>query len=295
MTASPAARHPLRGIALLLLAQLLFVTLDATGKHLSASLPVPLLVWARYGVHLLLMLLFVAPAMRARLVKTERLPLQLLRAATLLVTSLLFLSALRHLPLAEGTAISFIMPFIVTVLSVPMLGERVTGKRWLAVIVGFAGMLLVTRPGTELSGSGVALALAAALCFSFFQIMTSKLAATDNSLTTLFYTALVGTVMMSAMLPWFWIEREITAPQLALIVSMGLSGGIGHFLLIRAYHHAPASTLTPFIYTQLIWATLLGWLVFGQFPDAWSLSGIAVIAASGLWMVLGERRRVRPS
>lgn len=289
MTSSPAAQHPLRGILLLLLAQMLFATLDATGKHLSASLPVPLLVWARYGVHLLLMLLFVAPAMRARLVKTDRLPLQLLRAASLLVTSLLFLSALRFLPLAEGTAISFIMPFIVTALSVPLLGERVAGKRWLAVAIGFTGMLLVTRPGTELSTTGIALALAAALCFSFYQIMTRKLAATDHSLTTLFYTALVGTVMMSAMLPWFWIEHEITALQLVLIVSMGLSGGIGHFLLIRAFHHAQASTLTPFIYTQLIWATLLGWLVFGQFPDAWSLAGMAVIAASGLWMVLRVR------
>lgn len=291
MGKAAAAQHPLRGITLLLLAQMLFATLDATGKHLSASLPVPLLVWARYGVHLLLMLIFVAPAMRARLAQTQRLPLQLLRAATLTATSLLFLSALRHLPLAEGTAISFVMPFIVTALSVPLLGERVPGKRWLAVAVGFAGMLLVTRPGTGLSTSGIALALAAALCYSFYQIMTRKLAATDHSLTTLFYTALVGTVVMTLTLPWFWVERELTAAQLALVVSMGLSGGIGHFLLIRAFHHAQASTLTPFIYAQLIWATLLGWLAFGQFPDAASLVGMAVIAASGLWMALGERRR----
>jgi drug/metabolite transporter (DMT)-like permease len=286
---TPAAQQPLRGIVLLMLSLMLFATLDATGKHLSATLPVPLLVWARYGVHLLLMLLFVAPTMRARLVKTRRLRLQLLRAALLLATSLFALSALRHLPLAEGTAITFIVPFLVTALSVPLLGEKVGAGKWLAVAIGFAGMLLIVRPGTEIEGAGIALAWAAALCYAFYQIMTRKLAATDNSFTTLFYTALVGTAVMTATLPWFWVEREITDTQLALMLSMGLSGGIGHFLLIRAFHHAQASTLTPFTYVQLIWATLLGWLVFGQFPDQWSLAGMAVIAASGLWMALRVR------
>lgn len=291
MGSATSAQHPLRGILLLMASVMLFATFDAAGKYLASSgLPIPLLVWARYSVHLLLMLLFVAPSMRTRLLHTRRLSLQIARAATLIATSLLFLSALARMPLAEVTAISFVAPFLVTALSAPLLGERVAGRRWIAVGVGFGGMLLITRPGTDLSGSGVALALAGAFCLAFYQVMTRKLSATDNSLTTLFYTALLGTLVMSTTLPWFWVGHEVTAWQLALMAYTGLCGGIGHFLLIRAFHHAPASTLSPFTYTQLVWAALLGWGVFGQFPDARSLTGMAVIAAGGLWMALAERR-----
>ncbi len=290
MTGQALAQHPLRGILLFMLALMLFALLDATSKHLTASFAVPLLVWARYTLHFLIMLIFVAPSLRLQLVRTDNLALQVVRALALVGTTGFAMMAFRSMPLAEATAVLFLSPLLVTLLAGPFLGERIGAGRWAAVIVGFAGVLLIARPGGALNLAGILWALAGAACYAVYQLLTRRLSHAEHPLTLLFYTALVGTAVMSLALPWFWFEFSPSPLQWLQIASLGFYGGVGHFILIRAFRLAPASTLTPFGYTQLIWAGLLGWLVFGHIPDTMTAAGMAVIAASGLWLALGERR-----
>lgn len=290
MNLTPPAQHPLRGILLFMLAVMLFAMLDATAKHLSASFAVPLLVWARYALHFLVMLVFLAPSMRLRLVKTDHLTLQVVRALALMATTGCIMVAFRTMPLAEATAVVFLAPILVALLAGPFLGERIGPGRWVAVIVGFSGVLLIARPGGALNPTGIAWALAAAASYAAYQLLTRHLSHVEQPLTLLFYTALVGTGATSLALPWFWTETSPSPLQWLQIASLGVYGGVGHFLLIRAFRLAPASTLSPFSYVQLIWAALLGWLVFGHIPDTLSAAGMAIIAASGLALALGERR-----
>lgn len=286
--------HPLRGIALLLAALLLFSLLDATSKHLSQTFSVPFLVWARYTLHCLLMVVVLAPSMRLRLVATGRPGIQVVRALMLLGVTGCAMAAFRLMPLAETTAMIFLAPLIVSLLAGPWLGERVGWQRWLAVLAGFAGVLLIARPGGAVTATGLAFALAGALCYSVYQLQTRQLSSTENTWTMLFYTALVGTVVMSFAAPLYWDGTVPTPMEALLIASLGLYGGTGHYLLTRAFTHAPASMLSPFIYAQLIWAVLLGWLVFDHLPDAFSLVGMAIISASGLMLFLIERRKPAP-
>ncbi|MCM8598307.1 MAG: DMT family transporter [Candidatus Accumulibacter sp.] len=280
---------PLRGVLLCLTALLLFSLLDATAKHLSVFLAVPLLVWARYLVHLLIMLATIAPSLGRELVVTRRPWLMSLRGLTLAGVTLLGQLALRVLPLAEATALFFVAPLLVALLAGPLLGERVRRRAWLATFAGFAGVLLIARPGNALTGPGVAYALAAALCYAAYQILTRKLVASESPLRLLFYTALIGTLVLSPAVPISWDGRLPTLGQGLQIVSLGVYGGLGHFLLIRAFRETPASLLSPLLYVQLVWATLLGWLVFDQLPDLVATVGMAVIAASGLSLALRRR------
>ncbi len=283
-------QHALRGTLLFLAALFLFAALDATAKYLSAFFAVPLLVWARYLVHFLIMLLAMAPGMGRAIVVTRRPWLMSLRALTLVGVTLLGQLALKTLPLAETTALIFVTPLLVAVLAGPLLGEQVRLRTWLATLAGFAGVLLIARPGGALVGPGVAYALGAALCYAVYQILTRQLAATEHPTRLLFYTALVGTLAMSLVLPAYWDGQLPTPAQGLLIVSLGLYGGIGHFLLIRAFREAPASTLSPLLYIQLIWATLLGWSVFEQLPDSLAIVGMLIIGASGLSLAIRPRR-----
>ncbi len=283
-------QHPLRGILLILSALFFFAALDATSKHLAQKFAVPLLVWARYTLHCVLMVIFLAPSMRLRLVATQRPLIQVTRALMLVGTTGFLMAALRLMPLAETTAILFVTPLLVALLAGPWLGEKIGVQRWLAVIAGFAGTLLIARPGGALNGPGILLALTGAVCYSVYQIQTRQLSSTENTFTMLFYTALVGTVVMTLGLPWFWDGPRPDGLEMLLIASLGIYGGTGHYLLTRAFRHAPASTLSPFMYAQLIWATLLGWQVFDHLPDGWSILGMTVIAGSGLAVALAERR-----
>ena len=292
---TPTAQHPLRGILLFMLSLMLFALLDATAKNLTATFAVPLLVWARYTLHFVIMLVFVAPSMRSQLVRTDNLGLQVLRALALVGTTGFAMLAFRTMPLAEATAVLFLAPLLVTLLAGPFLGERVDASRWAVVFIGFAGVLLIARPGGALNPEGVVWALGGAVCYALYQVLTRRLSHAEHPLTLLFYTALVGTAVMSLTLPWFWFEFAPSPLQWLKIASLGFYGGVGHFILIRAFRLAPASVLTPFGYTQLVWAALLGWLVFGHVPDTLSASGMGLIAACGLWLALGERRgRRRP-
>jgi drug/metabolite transporter (DMT)-like permease len=291
-------QRPLKGVALMLAALLCFALLDATSKHLSQTFNVPLLVWARYTVHCLLMLVFLGPSQGTRLVATSRPVAQIVRALLLVGVTGFAMAAFRVMPLAETTALLFVTPLIVALLAGPFLGERVGKARWLAALVGFAGTLLIARPGGALALEGILYTTIAAICYSVYQIQTRKMAATERPLTMVFYTALVGMMAMSLALPWIWTGPAPDLLQTVMICSLAIYGGTGHFLLTHAFRHAPASTLAPFLYGQLIWAALLGWLVYDQWPDALSVAGMAVIVASGIAVALVERagaRRIDPN
>ncbi|WP_249115644.1 DMT family transporter [Azoarcus sp. L1K30] len=279
-----------RSIGLLLGALFLFVLLDSTAKHLAQTYPVPMLVWARYTVHFLLMVVFLAPSMRMRLISTTRPARQIIRAVCLLGTTCFGMAALSRMPLAETTAIVFAAPLIVTLLARPLLGEHIGGMRWIAALIGFVGVLLIARPGSGLVPSGIALALGGAMSYALYQILTRQLSTTENPVAMLFYTALIGTLAMTLLLPWIWGGPMPGLRDALLIASLGIYGGTGHFLLIRAFASAPASVLSPILYVQLIWAMLVGWALFGHFPDEMALIGILTIGAAGVIIAIDSRR-----
>jgi drug/metabolite transporter (DMT)-like permease len=277
----------------MLLAVLCFALLDTVGKHLAQTYPVPLLAWARYAVHLVAMAVVLGPSMRGRLLKSRRPLLQCARGLMLSGTTIFALAAFQLMPLAETTALIFLTPLIVSLAAGPLLGEKITVTRWIGLLVGFLGVLLIAHPGTssrDIDTSGVAFAIAAALCYSVYQIQTRQLAPSENNVAMQFFTAMTGTLVMSMALPWFWRGPQPDIAGIAMFCSLGLLGGTGHFLLTRAFRFAAASVLSPFIYAQLAWATLLGWLVFDHVPDLQSLIGIAVIAVSGVAIALTQRR-----
>ncbi len=287
-TAASAASR--RGILWMLLTTVLFVTMDAVAKHLAQSYPVPQVVWARYVFHVLLLALFLGRRL-PRAMQTGRLGLQLLRSVFLLGATGLFFSALSFIPLADASAIMFVAPIVVTALSLPLLGERVGPRRWASIVIGFAGALVIIRPGGEAMHWAAFLALGAAGCYALYQVTTRMLARSDAALTTLAYSALIGAVAASTAVPFFWHTPDL-AGWLAM-VAMGLIGGVGHFALIKAFEATPAATVTPFGYAALIWATLYGFFVFGDLPDLWTVLGALIIAGSGLYIF--HREQVRGS
>ena len=295
LPAAPAApaHVPLSAVALVCGATLCFVLLDTLFKHLSQHLPIPLLVWARWTVQALAVALWLGPQVGLRgLVRTRKLTAQLFRGAVLIGSSLCFVSALKVMPLAEVTALNYTTPVLVTVLAVVLLDERMTRMRVAFVIAGLVGMLLVVRPGGELF-QGVALfALGSAWFYAMYQITTRKLADEDWR-ALLFYPALVGAVSMTLLLPFLDWRSPVTWQDGAMIVAGGLLGSLGHYLFQRAFQHAPASAITPYTYVQLVWSTIVGWIVFASFPDAWALTGMAIITGSGLLIALHEQRKSR--
>jgi drug/metabolite transporter (DMT)-like permease len=293
MTAAHAQDHPhtLRGILLVMSAVFMFSSMDTIAKYVLRSYPLPPLIWARYAVHLVFMLLLLAPRMGWDLVRTAHPWLQILRGMLLVVSTAFFYLSLTFLPLAEAAAISFVGPVLVTALSGPLLGERITLRQWLAVSLGFIGVLIIIRPGGGLLTPTAVFPLCTALAFSLYQIVTRKIVGRENPLTTLFYTALVGAAVTSFSLPFAW--QTPTLLQVPLIVAIGLLGGFGHFLLIRAVTQASPSALAPFVYVQLIWSTGLAFIAFGEFPNSGSLLGMLVIVSAGLLAIDWRRMRRR--
>jgi len=282
--------HKLHGAILFLTAIFLFAVLDATAKHLTAYFAVPLIVWARYVVHLFIMLVGVAPRMGRSIVVTQRPWLMTLRGAMLTSATLLVFLAFRALPLAETTALLYLSPLLVALLAGPLLGEKVGLASWLATFAGFAGVLLIARPGGAMTGGGVAYALGGALCYALYQVLTRKLSASEPAMRQLFYTALVGTFATSLALPLYWTGVLPTPVQALFILSLGCYGGLGHYLLIRSFQETPASKLSPLLYVQMIWAVLLGWIVFGQLPDLPAALGMLIIGVSSLSLALRRAR-----
>lgn len=283
--------HPLRrALPLFLLAGICLSSLDATGKYLVRDHALFLVVWARYAGQMLVVTPFAWRRAGPGFWRARHPALQLLRSMFLLVATICFFAALRYLPLAEGSAITFLAPIFVVVLSGPLLGERPTRERWVAVVAGFIGILILARPGSAVFHPAALLFVVAALGNALYLLMTRKLA-DESAYTTLFYSALAGTVGLSLALPW---QLDGTTPTLhdgAIFLLLGLFAGLGHWFVISAYLLAPASMLTPFTYLQMIWATLYGFVIFAQLPDRWSALGMTIIVASGLWLALQERWR----
>jgi drug/metabolite transporter (DMT)-like permease len=293
---SPAPSRTLHAIGLMLVAVFCFATLDAISKHLAQIFAVPLLAWARYAVHLVIMLAVLGPSMRGGLLRTTRPLAQVVRSLMLVGTTVFFMAAFRIMPLAETTALSFVAPLLVAFAAGPLLQEKIGAARWAAILSGFAGVLLIAHIGagsSEIPVAGLGFALAGAVCYAVYQLQTRQLSPSENTLTMLFYTALCGTLALTLPLPWVWGGPRPDTGEVVMIAALGVLGGTGHLLLTRAFRYAPASLLSPFSYAQLLWATLLGWLAFDQVPDTRSLIGIACIFAGGLGLVLGERRRSR--
>ncbi len=281
--------QPLRGILLVLLATFLFAGHDALSKFLGGLYPVVMVVWARYLVHTLLMAGIFLPQAGLRVLRTRCPLLQVLRALSLLSTSLLFTAGLQYIPLAEATAVNFLAPVLVTALSVPLLKEKVTLGQWLAVVMGFVGVLVVVHPGGELFTPAILLPFGSALGFCFYQLLTRKVAAHDSPTTSNFFAGLCNTLAMSALVPFFWQVPSLDHGLLML--ALGGAGMTAHLLLTQAFRIAAPALLAPFGYCQIVFAGLLGFLIFSHTPDATSLAGIAIICLSGLgaaWMQRGR-------
>ncbi len=274
--------HTFRGMLMILGAAVMFATLDATSKYLTRFYPVTTVVWARYLFHMLLVVIVLGPRFGLGLVRTSRPGAQLLRGLLLAGATLLFVGALKFLPLAETSAIFFLTPLLVTVMAVVVLKEKVELARWIAVITGFIGVLIIIRPGSGIFSWAALLPLCTAACFASYQILTRRLSGLESPYTSIFYSGLVGMLLLSLTLPYGWSPPQ-SGWHLALFAMIGIRAGLGHLALIKAYELAPASRLAPISYSQLLWATVAGYVVFGDFPDRWSLVGIAVLMASGIY------------
>lgn len=281
--------RPGLGIALILAAGLLLSSQDALAKTLTLSYPLLLVVCLRYLAQNLLMLVVFAPRMGLDLVRTRRPLLQLARGLSLVGVTLLFYAGLRHIPLGEATAVIFLAPLVVVVLSVLWLKETVSRGVWLAVGGGLLGVLLIVRPGGALFTPASLLPLGAAFCFGLYQLLTRRLSATDAPATSNFLTALVGTLGAGLLLPWTW---QMPAPMdVLLMAALGGLAMTGHMLLTHAYRYGSAASLAPFTYGQILIATLIGALVFDHLPDAWAVLGMAVIMLSGAALAWSQNRK----
>ncbi len=290
---SPSVQNaPLKGIALMIVAVGLFTLMDTIAKYLARSYPVAGIVWARYAANLLLLSALLAARGELKFMRTRRPGVQVLRGALLAAATFLYFTSLTVLPMAEAAAIAFVLPLFVTVLAVPMLGERLDAPRMVAIVIGLAGALLVVRPGTAIFTPYAVLPVLMALANALYQILTRKIAGVEPPLTSLFYGALVGAVAFSFAAPFAWVTPSGWW-HWTLIAVIGALATAGHFILIRAFDYAPATLLAPFVYTGLVWSMGLGLAVFGDFPDAWALVGMGVIVASGLALAARQRLAVK--
>ena len=292
LASARAAPSALAGILFLVVAVACFAVLDTTVKYIGATVSVVVSVWFRYAFQALATSAIMLPRNSRQLLRTAHPRFQFLRGLLLTGISALAFLSLQHMAVGAFTAIVMTVPLVVTLLAAVFLKERVSALRWLLVVGGFVGTLLIVRPGGAVLGWASLLPLGLVLMYAWFQILTSQMARTENPLTMHFYTGWVGALLSSLALPLFWSVLP-DAKTLALLSLIGLMGTVGHFLLILAFARAPASTLTPFLYTQIGFAMLGGWLVFGHVPGSWELGGIALIVlcgASASWITAREKR-----
>lgn len=278
----------LRGAALICLAVIAFVIMKGLVRYLGgAGYPVPEIVWARYAFHLVFIMAFFPRRVSTLLVSTRK-GMQILRSVLMLGATVCMFFALSVMPLADAVAIGFITPLLVVGLSVAILEERVGVRRWSAVTTGFVGMLIIIRPGAGTMQWAALLPVAMAVFYAFYLIVTRLIRESADPLNALFYTALVGALAASLVLPFHW--RTPTPVDGLLMAGTGFFGAIGHYAVIKAYEIVEVSAVAPFSYTELIWATLVGFLAFGDFPDAWTFAGAAIIIGAGLYVIHRERR-----
>ncbi len=281
------ANQTARGIAFMCLAVSLFPFLNASVKMLGVDYAIQQIIWVRYLGHFVLMLLIFLPFHGLKLFRTKNLTAQLIRSLLLLGSTSCYFLALTYLPLTTAAAISFTSPFIVTAMSVPFLGERVGPRRWAAVAIGFVGALIIIRPGGDSFHGAELLVVANAVFYSLYQIMTRRLAGQDNPVTTITYTAIFGAILTSLVGPIYWVTPVVKIDWV-MLAATGLIGGLGHFFVVKAFQFAEASVISPFAYGQLVGAVVLGFFIFGEFPDPWTWVGSAIIIACGAYITYRE-------
>ncbi|WQH00364.1 DMT family transporter [Rhodopseudomonas palustris] len=286
------ADHPLRGIALIVASTVFLACSDTMAKYLGRTLPPIEIGWIRFLVFLLIMLPVMLSSSASPL-RSARPKLQVLRALALVASSVLFITGLQFLPIAEASATSFVAPLFVTALSIVLLGEAIGVRRWAATAVGLIGVLIVIRPGSAAFNAAVMFPILSALSWALTLILTRMISGADRAVVTMTFSAVVGFVALSAMVPFVWVTPSWHDILIGVLV--GLASTMGQWIVVLAYRYADASVLAPFTYSQLVWVTFLGFGMFGEIPDLWTFVGAAVIIASGLYTAHRERlRRKQP-
>jgi drug/metabolite transporter (DMT)-like permease len=290
--AAPArADRPFRGIALILASTVFLGASDVTAKYLSATLPSIEIAWIRFLVFSLIMVPAMLPGSPLFALRTGRPGLQVMRGIVLLSSSLFFISGLRFLPIAEASATGFVAPLFVTALSIVFLRESVGVRRWLATAVGLIGVLIILRPGSSAFHPAAFFPIVSALAWACTLIMTRMLSGREHAITTMAYSSIVGVCVISALVPFVWVAP--TWHDILFGIFIGVASTAGQWIVVLAFRYADASVLAPFSYTQLLWVSILGFVIFGEVPDVWTVTGAAFIVASGLYTA--HRERVRRS
>lgn len=267
----------------------LFACLDTTAKYLNTEMDSLQIAWARYTSAFVLTLLVSNPIRQPALLKSGSFKLQLVRSLLLVSSTALNFLALRYMQLDEVLSIIFTFPFIVAIASGPMLGEWIGWRRWTAICAGFGGVLLITRPGLTGFNPAALFSLLATICYGLYAVITRIVSRTDSNQTSLFYANFIGALVMLPVIPFVW-QTPTSWVVVLMMMGTGVLGSLGHFCLISGHKLAPASVLSPFIYTQLIWVVILGFLVFDHVPNTWTMAGAAIVIGSGLYLLYRERR-----
>jgi len=290
MTEAPAT-SALKGVLFVSAAVFLFATGDTTSKVLLAIWNIPLILALRFGLNAVILLAVLGPRHGTALFRYRRPGLVVLRGAVLALSSLTFCLALQRMPVGETVAINYLAPFLVLVIAIPLLGERAGRWGWIATVLGFAGVLLIVRPGSGLNPAGVGFAMLTALGTAGYHLLTRLLARTETTVALLVSTALIGAVSYGATLPWSWYGPRPDLHHILLLLALTLASTVGHYLLTAGYREASASVLAPVNYLHIVWATLLGWAVFAHVPDGVTLAGMGLVLASGGLVALRSARR----
>jgi drug/metabolite transporter (DMT)-like permease len=282
----------LQGIGLVVLALACFATLDTTTRHISTSISLLVALWFRYAIQAVITTVVVWPGRGRRVLLTRHPKFQLARGLLLFACSILAFYSLKYMPVGEFTAIALLAPLVITVFAAWKLKEKIRPLRWTLLVGGFMGTLVIIRPGTHHFDWTVILPLMLVLTNSAFQLLTSQMTKTEDPITMHFYTGWIGTILASFVLPFVWEMPADWTVWLQLLI-MGVLASIGHFLLILAYGRAPAATLTPYMYAQIAFGVVGGWVVFHHLPDEWTFMGMGLIAlcgALGAWLTVHENR-----
>lgn len=287
----PAA-NVLLGIVFMCTAASLFPVMNGIVKLLGDRYESHQIVWARTLGHLLFVLILFMPRRGFAIFRSAQLGTQIGRSVLLLMSTSLFFFAVHFVPLAKAASISFAAPFLVALMAAALLGERISWPRLAAVIVGFAGVLVVIRPGSEVFQWAAVMILGSAFCYALYQVFTRKVAGHDTPETSVVYSALVGTAIMSLVVPFHWKTPE-SLNDIALLASLGVFGGLGHYCVAKAMMYAPANIVSPFHYFQMVGSVFVGYVLFQNLPDLWTWIGSAIIVGSGLyigWRETAEKR-----
>ncbi len=290
-SAPARADRPFRGIALILLSTIFLGTSDVTAKYLSSGMPSIEIAWLRFLVFGLIMMPAMVRGSPLYAMRTTRPGFQLLRGVALLGSSLFFITGLRFLPIAEASATGFVAPLFVTALSIFFLGEIVGLRRWLATAVGLIGVLIILRPGSGAFHPAALFSIVSAFAWACTLIMTRMMSGSERAITTMTYSSISGVLILSALVPLVWVTPGWNGILFGILI--GVASTAGQWIVVLAFRYADASVLAPFSYTQLVWVSFLGFIIFGEVPDVWTVTGAAFIVASGLYTA--HRERVRRS